>query len=191
MSMLPSQFSDKRFVYGGAILLGVILIVGFVVVRGGAKSSDVTAAPTIEEPTVVQAYTHPMSAGVNQYKSLIFSFSIMIPSSMKVYEYDDGTSATTITFEETEGRKFQIFVVPYAEEYVTEEQFKKDLPSGTMREPIDIIIDGTPAKMFFSTIEGVEMREVWFIRNGFLYEITTQRENDEWLSGVMKEWKFI
>ena len=34
-------------------------------------------------------------------------------------------------------------------------------------------------------------REVWFIHNGFLYEVTTYKEIDEWLGSIMQTWKFI
>ena len=36
-----------------------------------------------------------------------------------------------------------------------------------------------------------DWREVWFIRRGFLYEVTTYKELDSWLADIMRTWKFI
>jgi len=36
-----------------------------------------------------------------------------------------------------------------------------------------------------------DTQEVWFIKNGFLYEVTTYKELDQWLAGIMKTWKFM
>ena len=61
-----------------------------------------------------------------------------------------------------------------------------------MQSPTDIIVDGTRATMFFgnNSIMG-DTREVWFIHGGFLYEVTTYKEFDTWLAGIMQTWKFI
>jgi hypothetical protein len=32
---------------------------------------------------------------------------------------------------------------------------------------------------------------VWFIKGGFLYEITTYKEFDAWLAQIMQSWQFI
>lgn len=67
-----------------------------------------------------------------------------------------------------------------------------DLPSGVMKEPTVIVLDGTQATMFWSTnsIMG-DTREVWFIKNGFLYEVVTYKELDTWLGQIMRSWKFL
>jgi hypothetical protein len=59
-------------------------------------------------------------------------------------------------------------------------------------QPTDVIIDGTQGTMFFgnNSVMG-DTREVWFIRGGFLYEVTTNKELDTWLAGVMRTWKLI
>ena len=34
-------------------------------------------------------------------------------------------------------------------------------------------------------------REVWFIKNGLLYEVTTYQVLDSWLAEIMKTWAFL
>jgi hypothetical protein len=33
-------------------------------------------------------------------------------------------------------------------------------------------------------------REIWFIHDGFLYEVTTYKELDSWLATIMQTWQF-
>jgi hypothetical protein len=92
----------------------------------------------------------PRQDGKLEYKNLLLRFDLLYPQDLQVYEYDDGTSASTITFEDAKGeRGFQIFVVPYAQDQITDAQFKKDEPSGVMREPTDVLLDGVRATAFF------------------------------------------
>jgi len=127
------------------------------------------------------------------YKNLLLHFSLVFPKDLKVREYDDKTSASTITFEDDTGEKgFQIFVVPYTEDYIKTERFKKDVPSGVMQEPVDIIIDGARATMFYSKNDVMgDTREIWFIKNGFLYEVTTYARLDSWLALILSTWRFL
>jgi len=130
--------------------------------------------------------------GMSEYKNILFRFSILYPEDLRVREYLGG-SDTTIVFESTQGGKgFQIFIVPYASEQISEEQFKKDLPSGIVKDPADILIDGTKAVMFLSKNAMIgDTREVWFIKNGFLFEVVTYRDLDAWLSSIMQTWQWL
>ena len=136
--------------------------------------------------------TVPVSDTSRLYKNLLFRFSLTYPKDLQVKEYDDGTSASTITFEDATGKiGFQIFIVPYKEDYITTEQFKKDVPSGVMKNPTDVIIGGGRATMFNSQdVAKNETREVWFIKDGFLYEITTPADLDVWLARILSTWHF-
>ena len=61
-----------------------------------------------------------------------------------------------------------------------------------MQSPTDILVDDARGTMFFGK-NGImgDTREVWFIHGGFLYEVTTYKELDTWLGGIMRTWKFI
>ena len=131
-------------------------------------------------------------AGWLEYKSWIFKFSLLYPDDLRVREYSEGRG-TTIAFQsEKTGRGFQIFVVPYLEDHITQERFKSDVPSGVIQDQQEILIDGARATMFYSqnAVMG-DTREVWFIKNGFLYEVTTYRDLDLWLSNIMQSWQFL
>lgn len=142
--------------------------------------------------SVTQSLELSVPDGMRPYKSLIFRFFLFYPDDLRVKEYGGG-SDTTITFENIKtGKGFQIFVIPYKEDYITSSQLKKDLPSEIIKDSVDVLINGTRATMFYSqdAIMG-ETREVWFVKNGFLYEVTAHKSLDAWLSNIMRTWRFL
>ncbi len=170
----------------------VLGIIGFFIYTYALSKNTEDAAPAENSVKVYEPQPGLVSENFREYKNLILRFSLVYPQDLRIKEYADGTSASTITFEDTSGEKsFQIFVVPYRENQITEEQFKKDVPSGVMNKPVDIIIDGVQGTMFFSTNASLgDTREVWFIRSGFLYEITTYARLDSWLAQILSTWRF-
>ena len=61
-----------------------------------------------------------------------------------------------------------------------------------MKDAQDIAVDGMPAKSFFGYNDQMgDTREVWFIHGGFLYEVTTYKPLDTWLTAILQSWKFI
>jgi hypothetical protein len=130
--------------------------------------------------------------GWRLYRNDPYDFSVFVPPNLVVREYDEGGGAQTIVFEdETSAEGFQVFVLPYDGETITEERFLQDAPSGVMREPLDVLVGGVPATAFFGeqSLMG-ETREVWFIRGGLLFEVTTYKQLDAWLAEIMDTWRF-
>src|SRR3989344_6886771 len=109
-------------------------------------------------------------AGHKEYRNTTYRFSLFYPQDLTLHEYDEGGGASTITFENAETvQGFQIFIVPYAGTQVTSAQFKGDVPSGVMKDPLNITIDGATATSFFSenALLG-ETAAIWVIRGGYL-----------------------
>lgn len=130
--------------------------------------------------------------GYVEYRGDAYGFSIAYPEELARKEFDEGGGATTILFGAKDRSKgFQVFVVPYGAEQIDKERFLTDVPSGEMNEPIDVLIDGVRATAFFShnSVMG-DTREVWFIKNGFLFEVTTYKEQDAWLAEIMRGWRW-
>ena len=112
---------------------------------------------------------------------------------MRVYADEDEHGSRTITFESPDDEHaYQIFVVPYEESTITPERFSTDAPSGVMIDPKETKIDGAPAKSFFGYNDQMgETWEVWFIHDGFLYEVTTYKPLDGWLNSILQTWRLI
>jgi hypothetical protein len=134
-----------------------------------------------------------LQGGSLLYRNEHYRFSLTYPDDLIINEYAENGGGRTITFQtKTNDRGFEIFIIPYSGQRVSEERFKLDEPSGVRKQLIAIVIDGTPATMFFgnNAIMG-NTREVWFIKNGFLYEVATYKPLDAWLAAIMRSWKFL
>lgn len=128
-----------------------------------------------------------------EYKNTTRGFSLHYPQELSVKEHNEGDGTYTIVFENVTGEKsFQVFFTPYAGDMITPSRMARDIPSGKFTKPVEIIIGGnTRGLMFFSEGPLGRLREVWFLYGGFLYEITTHEDLDEWLSHIMTTWKFF
>jgi hypothetical protein len=133
-------------------------------------------------------------AGYVEYRNTHYSFSFFSPIGTAVQDTNLGQDTHIFTLEEdaNTGQGLQVFVVPYTHYSITEERFKKDMPSGVRKEVAPISVDGSTAVSFkgFNDRLG-DTYEVWVIRGGYLYEISTLYQNKEWLTAFLKDWIFI
>jgi len=150
-----------------------------------------SAVVAIEQTPYLAERTVP--AGMREYRSVQYHFSLFYPQELTVDEHQEDGGAMTITFQNVEkGEGFQIFVMPYSESQVSEERFKQDEPSGVRESLTNITVDGAIGAAFYSTNTALgATREVWFIHDGFLYELTTLKPLDSWLDSIIQSWKFI
>lgn len=158
------------------------------------------SAPTDSAPNTGTPVTGPLGparvapAGQEDYRNEHYRFELFYPAGLAVKEYDEGNGARTISFENSANpdQGFEIFVLPYGQRQVSAERFKMDEPSGTIIQPTDVLIDNVRGTMFFgnNSVMG-DTREVWFIRGGYLIEVSTYRALDAWLSQIMATWEFI
>jgi len=136
------------------------------------------------------------------YKNDKYRFSFALTEEMEVKVADVTTGGETILFlkndddEEDEQRKgFQIFISPFRGEtgVLTRARIRADHPMLVVEDPIEVILgDGTHALIFFSTgpVKDSVTREVWFVKRGNLYAVTTYAELDPWMAQIMASWRF-
>jgi|SRR6185295_12003934 len=177
-------------------LIGILLIASLFAVGKGLKPlnspSDATQiefSQSNSPPTL--ATTTP--AGYVSYTSTKYQYSLSYPPYLHIKEYEESGGAHTVIFQDPDTNAgFQIYVVPFSGTHISKARFLLDESSGVMINPTDIMIDGTRATMFFgkNSIMG-ETREVWFIHGGYLYEVTTYKELDSWLAGILGTFHFL
>jgi hypothetical protein len=155
--------------------------------------SSTPVSPTQTATGATEASPRVVPAGQSEYYNEHYKFSLIYPSSLAVTEYDEGSGASTVTFQNVSTAEgFQVFVVPYAQQQVTPEQFKKDEPSGVREGAQQVSIDGAVGSSFYSKNVALgETAEVWFIHGGYLFEVTTLKPLATWLSQIMATWKFL
>ncbi len=185
-----------KYTKGGIIavlVVSVFFVYFFLTHTPSPTDPGTTTVLRIDSPTATFLPSRTPPSGSEEYRNTTYRFSLFYPSEMKVTEFDEGNGARTITFQNVaEAKGFQIFIVPYGTPHVSTERFHKDVPSGVREEPTDLTIDGVVANMFFSNnIALGDTREVWFIKDGYLFEVTAPKTLNAWLMGIIQTWKFI
>lgn len=183
----------KRHLIGwvvGAVVLIALVGIGISMKKEGPMLPFPPLGSFSDSSTPSPSRTPP--AGYKEYRNEVYHFSLFYPDDLRVSEFKEPRSSLSVVFESAiDDHSFQIYVTPYGAKEITAERLKLDIPSGTIREQTNITLDGKPALMFFSSSVAGNLREVWFLNHGFLYEVTTYQELDGWLAAIMTSWKFI
>lgn len=131
--------------------------------------------------------------GWNEYRNQRFEFVAFYPQELAVKEVSEKGGAMTITFEnEQAGEGFQVFALPYSGTQVSEERFRQDVPSGVRNSPKDLRVAGAVATAFYSEDSALgETYEIWFLHEGFLYELTTLKSLEPLLNTLAERWQFL
>lgn len=186
----------KRTIFFLAGLLTLFVIVGLGVfcylqnslVRSwlGGETSEIKTNKTAKKE---------VPDGKRRYSNTGLGFSLIIPVEIKLSGYrEPGQVARVITFSmpEGDGRQFQIYIVPYKDDKITSSQIAKDTHGQTTGEPEDVLLNNDLHALTFLTEDPLlgTLREVWFLNNGYLYEVTASIDLDSWLLEIMQTWKF-
>lgn len=182
-----------RQIFLGTVVLVVLAVLGAAGYWYFNSSAGEAGGALRAPPAGSSAPAQGSVPNTTDYSDPNYHFKISYPTGLNVHVYDEDGGARTITFEDASpGEGFQIFIVPYSQNYITPERFKTDDPSGVMTDPQDIAVDGAPAKIFYGYNDQMgDTREVWFIHGGFLYEVTTYKALDDWLGTIMLSWRFL
>ena len=149
------------------------------------KNSDTakTDANQPKAPEVLVPYSNPD-----------FKFTIQIPNSLTEHNIPDKNGSLTILFKSDDKNKnFQIRASSFDEPPpLTAARVKKALPDMMMDQPEDITIgDGIPALSFYSQDASLDdSKEIWFVANGHLYQISGYANSESWLMNILASWKF-
>lgn len=171
---------NSRFVFS-IFALGILLIgaLYFLFAPEGEKT-----IPEVFLSTSTDGGNIP--AGFTVYENSKYGIAIAHPS-LAVQEYTEAAGSMTITFDDPESsRDFQIFVLPYKETQIALSRIEKDT-RGTATEPSEIIIGSGMRALLFESTDSLlgPLREVWFIHNGYLFEVTVPTGNDPWIAEIL------
>lgn len=159
----------------------------------GNLISQATTTPNLAKLIADASDVPP--AGYVKYVNTKYGFSYYHSPEATVKEYDEGGGAMTIVQENVKNaRGLQIFIVPYTKKQITDARFHLDEPSGVRYniESTDIGKINVPAVTFSSYDDFLgETREVWFIHNNYLFEVTTFKGYGDWFGPIMQSWRFL
>jgi len=123
-----------------------------------------------------------------------YGFSFEYPKSFTATKFREGENGDTILIQQKDGKNgFQVFIAPFDEEGpLTKERILQDLPDLIIKNAENRVLkNGIPALIFFSQEPSLgETREIWFVKNGYLYQITATKEIDSLVAQIVATWKF-
>jgi hypothetical protein len=155
---------------------------------------DSTTSPPILPPI---AHADPLPSkqipAVKEYRSNEFHFTVKYNTALPLHEYHGEGHTLTLAFQGKVGEEaWQIYVAPINGTEITKERFLIDEPSGVRKGETKTSIDGVPTIAFYGFDDGLgDTYEVWFIKDGFLYEVLTYKELEPELNEILATWRFI
>lgn len=150
------------------------------------------AAPGAGEGTLAEAnepYQVPPMAG--EYQNDEYRFSFSLPQGFAAREMQGA-----VVVEDAEGNGIQIVITPIEDDIpqMTEERIRADIPDLSVREPEVVEVgDGRTGLAFLSDNEAFNgaSREVWFVFDGHLYQISTYARLDPLIQAIFRTWEFF
>jgi hypothetical protein len=182
-----------------AIVLGLIgggVLVYFLFFAPAPRTTGLSDDdPLFAEGTVLperEGAVESISPTTARYRNDRYFFTLEYPNELALKEIDED-GATTIVFQKPgELKGFQIFIVRYRDDAISDTRIRKDLQGAPMNNPKDIVLPGNIRAVHFESESPTlgSSTEVWFIYKGYLYEVTTYAEWDTELAGILGTLRF-
>lgn len=173
------------------ILISIVIICGFFYfLKKNSSTTFGNNAPQKNEETKNDTPTSIL------FSSDKYNFTFTYQSEYKLTELDEKASGGETILVEGKGEKnsFQIYIAPFDESgHITPERIKKDLPKATVDNPQNALIANKtiPALIFFGKNEsGERTREIWFVKNNNLYQVTAYDNMDGVIGPILESLKF-
>lgn len=124
------------------------------------------------------------------YTNPKYSFSFSYPKELNASEFTEGNRDIILIKDET-GDGFQISITPFDEsEPVTKARILKDIPDMAIANDKIISLGGASALSFKSKGESGETIEIWFARNGNLYQISALPSFEDKMDKILETMLF-
>ena len=117
-----------------------------------------------------------------EYHNQQFNFSLQYPAGMTVSEDSgDGGSETIFFVDATSGKQFEIEAIPYAKVNLAGNAPAPDTSAtasdqGSTLANVNVVVDDTV--------------QVWFTKNGVMYEVIAFKDDEPWLLSLLQTWRF-
>jgi len=212
------SFSFKKFIGIVSVVIIMAFAVGvFVYKNNTGKNIYITQTLSSEKEIILDISS---TGNSRNYKNEEYGFSINIPKNTKdkifekepkillneklnnivlfvqnkILKIQERKNKTIVFKDDISGLEFQMFISPFTdkEKIVKSSRIKQELPNAKITSPTEIILgDSIRALIFESDIEKIgKMKEIWFIKNGNLYQITTFTNYEITVKNILSTLKF-
>lgn len=180
------------------ILLATLGLIAYALLQWKKGDADQNVAETMSgAENSEKQETGEANGDLYVYEDSLGRFSFEYPVSFTAGSLEEGKTGEVILVQKADDAKsaFQIFIIPFDEEGpITPERIRKDIPTMEINEPQEAIvgISKFTALIFKSRDPQIgETREVWFAKNGYLYQVTAPMALDKEIAEMMKTWQTV
>jgi len=134
-------------------------------------------------------------SGMQRYTNTKYNFSFVYPKGFSIGSFKEGYDGEIVLVQDEDRKQgFQVYIIPFDESGpLTLSRIKQDLPDLRIDNPQVVVIAGgsISALLFESQSESYDRsREIWFMYDGFMYQVTTRAGADDFIGPVMESWRF-
>ena len=129
----------------------------------------------------------------NLYSNENPPFSFRYPDDFSVSSFEDTDKSVVLVQKSEDQAGLQIYISDFSDdkEGLTPQRIQRDIPSIVMVNVQPVFFGGKETGLIFvSTRDNEKVREMWFVYEGWLYQITTPLSFDEALEKIMNTWQF-
>lgn len=121
---------------------------------------------------------------LNAYQNDTYGFSFALSEGATTTSVPDESGETILI----QG-KVQIYIMPFDEDIVlTAERIKKDIPDLKMGDEKSAKVGETSAVSFTDLDQNT--REIWFVRGGYLYQVSSVSADEKVTEEIMESWRW-
>lgn len=195
------------------LIFAILITVGFFIYKGGGYSANQPAdsfkhlqggllnlATQSEGDQPVQpelAVEEEKNQLTHTYSNKKYGFSFHYPDGFNVSEFAEGELGDIVLMQGPSKNNiqagFQIFIAPFDEPGpITKERILQDEPTMMVENGQSIILpSGIPAFAFLSKNQSLgHTLEVWFVHNGYLYQISTYASLIDFMTAILGTFSF-
>ena len=177
--MRPSR--KIPFIIGIGVILSAMAIFA---VASNSSQAEISDSP------ILDYLLHLQRGDYITYTDPIHGLSFDIPKDFVVSKFDDNGREVVLAESPRFKLGLQLVITPFDEEEpITADRIRQDLPSLVMEMPVEFWVDdATPAVRFTSEDPSLgETREIWFARDGNLYQFTLYCEDPRRLDALIRQ----
>ena len=180
-------------------------IVGIALVAAGgyylfsAHLSPAATVAAVADATEASSTPYTVPPLTKRYINSTYTFSLMMPESFSAQDISDPSQGgATLVLQDQSGNGIQIVISPWDEDTsgsytLTAGRIHQDLPDLAINDPQPVVVGPNYTGLAFKSDNpafGGDSREVWFVFNHHLYQISTYARLDPLLQAIFGTWSF-